>query len=224
MKKAKKIVALLLCAVLLISASVAGTLAYLTQKTATVQNTFTVGKVSLGEDEDGDGIVEGGLDGTKVEQYGVAVTPASRVTKNTYKLIPGHTYIKDPTIHVAVGSEKAYLFVKVVNGIEGIEAEDVAGQTATTIDGQMKDNDWEVYDADNNIYVYKNTVDTVDATDVLDVPVFGSFTLAKDADVGSYAGTDGKVSATITVTAYAVQADGLTRDQAWAALAAKYPS
>ena len=120
MKKAKKIVALLLCAVLLISASVAGTLAYLTQKTATVQNTFTVGKVSLGEDEDGDGIVEGGLDETKVDQYGVAVTPASRVTKNTYKLIPGKTYAKDPVLTVKGTTDvDCWLFFKVVENNPG---------------------------------------------------------------------------------------------------------
>lgn len=98
MKKAKKIVALLLCAVLLIGASVAGTLAFLTSK-ATVTNSFTVGKVVLGEDG------KAGLDEAKVDEYGVAVTPATRVTENTYKLIPGHTYTKDPTVHVGANSE-----------------------------------------------------------------------------------------------------------------------
>ena len=49
MKKAKKILALLLCAVLLIGASVAGTLAYLTFQTNEVKNTFSVGKVNLGD-------------------------------------------------------------------------------------------------------------------------------------------------------------------------------
>ena len=44
-KKAKKVVALLLCAVLLVVGSVTGTMAYLTAND-TVTNTFTVGKVA----------------------------------------------------------------------------------------------------------------------------------------------------------------------------------
>lgn len=197
MKKAKKIVALLLCAVLLIGASVAGTLAYLTQKTATVQNTFTVGKVSLGEDTDGDGIVEGGLDEAKVDEYGVIVEGAARVTANSYKLIPGHSYTKDPTIHVAAGSEPAYLFVKVENGISGIEA-----QGDTTIEAQMKANGWVELSGVADTWYLNKTVSTVDETAVTDVPVFGSFTLRTDADVSTYA------NAEIKITAYAVQADG----------------
>ena len=73
MKKAKKVLVLLLCAVLLISASVAGTLAFLTSK-ATVTNTFTVGKVNLGEDG------KAGLDETKVDEYGVDISKAEKST------------------------------------------------------------------------------------------------------------------------------------------------
>ena len=50
MKKAKKVLTLLLCAALLVGATITGTLAFLTQTTETVTNTFTVGKVQLGED------------------------------------------------------------------------------------------------------------------------------------------------------------------------------
>ena len=61
MKNAKKILVLLLCAVLLVGASVAGTLAYLTSQ-ATVTNSFTVGKVVLGGD------AQAGLDEAKVDE------------------------------------------------------------------------------------------------------------------------------------------------------------
>lgn len=210
MKNAKKIIALLLCAVLLVGASVAGTLAYLTSQTKTVTNTFTVGKVSLGEDEDGDGKIDDGLNEAKVNEYGEKLnsdgavwqegnTLAARVTENTYKLIPGHSYTKDPTIHVAAGSEKSYLYVKVANGISDIE------DASNTIAAQMKANGWEVLNADEGLYYYNGSVNT-DTTDlttgVRDVPVFGSFKLKTDADVSTYS------SATITVTAYAIQADG----------------
>ena len=212
MKKAKKIVALLLCAVLLVCASVAGTLAYLTQQTETVTNTFTVGKVSLGTDADGDDLIDNGLDEAKVNEYGEYVYKTddegnptqelvARVIENTYKLIPGHTYVKDPTIHVAAGSEECYLFVKVENGISGIEA---AGDT---IAQQMEDNKWDALTGASNasnIYFYEEKVSTLSASDVTDIPVFGSFTIDANADVSAYADQTIQVQ----VTAYAVQADG----------------
>ena len=209
MKKAKKIVALLLCAVLLIGASVAGTLAYLTSK-ATVTNSFTVGKVVLGEDG------KAGLDEAKVDEYGVAVTPAARVTENTYKLIPGHTYTKDPTVHVGANSEACWLFVKVENGIANIEADTATGEDPyTKIAKQVTTNGWTLVDGETNIY-YKEAAKTGDTG--ADYIVFSNFRLATNADVSSYA------SAKITVTAYAIQKDGLTVAEAWTALEEAYPA
>lgn len=209
MKKAKKIVALLLCAVLLIGASVAGTLAFLTSK-ATVTNSFTVGKVVLGEDG------KAGLDEAKVDEYGVAVTPAARVTENTYKLIPGHTYTKDPTVHVGANSEACWLFVKVENGIANIEAATATGEDPyTKIAEQVTTNGWTLVDGETNIY-YKEAAKTGDTG--ADYIVFSNFRLATNADVSSYA------SAKITVTAYAIQKDGLTVAEAWTALEEAYPA
>jgi len=219
MKKVKKVVALLLCAVLLMGATVAGTLAYLTSK-ATVTNSFTVGKVVLGEDG------KAGLDEAKVNEYGepvdvdnkvVTLENAPRTTANTYKLIPGHTYTKDPTIHVGANSEACYLFVKVENGIAGIEADAVTGgDSYTKIADQITTiNGWTKLDGEGNIY-YKEAAKTGD--NGADYVVFGNFRLAKNADVSSYA------SEKITVTAYAIQKDGLTAAEAWDALKEAYPS
>ena len=47
MKKAKKVLLLALCAVLLVGATIAGTVAYLTSTTTEVKNTFTAGKVQI---------------------------------------------------------------------------------------------------------------------------------------------------------------------------------
>ena len=109
MKKTKKIVALLLAAVMLVCTTVAATVAYLTANTDVVTNTFTVGSVAIDLDE------------TDVTVYGVKETD-TKVKANTYKLIPGHLYIKDPTVHVKKGSEECWLFIKVSNGIASAEA------------------------------------------------------------------------------------------------------
>ncbi len=182
----KKTLTVLLALVLVIAMSVAGTMAYLTS-TDTVTNTFTVGKVQITLDE------------AKVDEYGDLDASAARVKANTYKLIPGHSYTKDPTIHVAADSEDCYLFVKVEDGLTNIEA-------ATTIADQLKANNWKPVTGVNNVYVYAKGTDAntaVPASDtVTDVPVFGSFTLTGTASVANYA------NAQIKVTAYAIQADG----------------
>lgn len=100
MKTKSKALLLTLCAVLLIAASVLGTMAYLTS-TDTVTNTFTVGKVEIKLDE------------AKVTADGIPVEGAARVTENSYKLMPGTTYTKDPTVTVLKGSEDSYVRMKV---------------------------------------------------------------------------------------------------------------
>ena len=77
-----------------------GTIAYLTSTDA-VKNTFTVGNVSIKLDE------------AKVTEDGKIVEGADRVHENDYKLLPGLTYTKDPTVTVENGSEESYVRMKV---------------------------------------------------------------------------------------------------------------
>ena len=100
MKTKSKALLLTLCAVLLVAASVMGTMAYLTS-TDKVENTFTVGNVKITLDE------------AKVNTDGTLVEGAARVKANSYKLLPGHTYTKDPTVTVIKGSESSYVRMKV---------------------------------------------------------------------------------------------------------------
>lgn len=100
MKTKSKALLLTLCAVLLVAASVMGTMAYLTS-TDKVENTFTVGNVKITLDE------------AKVNTDGTPAAPAERVKANEYKLLPGHTYTKDPTVTVIKGSESSYIRMKV---------------------------------------------------------------------------------------------------------------
>ena len=95
MKTKSKALLLTLCAVLLIAASVLGTMAYLTS-TDTVTNTFTVGNVEI-----------------KLDETDVTDPNGPRVKANSYKLMPGTTYTKDPTVTVLKGSEESYVRMKV---------------------------------------------------------------------------------------------------------------
>lgn len=190
MKTVRKALLVALCAILLVVASVMGTLAYLTDQTGTINNTFTVGNVSFAETA---------LDESVTDEYG-AVTTGRTAEGNEYKLIPGHTYVKDPKIYMSGTTEDAWLFVKVSNGIADIE---IAAADGDTIHEQILANGWEVVDEAKGIYGHTAKVSKNNTIDV-----FGSFTLATDAAVSNYG------DAFITIQAYAVQYDGLDDVQA----------
>lgn len=75
----------LLAFVLVIGCSLGGTLAWLTDKTDAVTNTFTVGDINITLDE----------------------------TTKDYKILPGVDIPKDPKVTVEANSEACWLFVKV---------------------------------------------------------------------------------------------------------------
>lgn len=197
MKSVRKAIIAALCAGTLIVGSVTGTMAYLTSQDEVV-NTFTVGNVAIALDE------------AKVDLNGVATTPAERVDANKYKLMPGHSYSKDPIVHVAGDSEDSYLFVKVENGISAIEGDN-------TIAAQMAAKGWVAVDGVTNVYVYTQNGAPVAVNGGANVTVFENFTVS--GTVEGAALEDCKDSK-ITVTAYAVQADGFagkTAAEIWTA-------
>lgn len=100
MTKMKKIALIAVCAMLLVCVTIGATVAYLTSKDS-VKNTFAVGKVAIKLDE------------AKVDADGNPTKPAERVNANAYKLMPGHTYTKDPTVTVKTPSEASYVRLKV---------------------------------------------------------------------------------------------------------------
>ena len=84
----KKLIALTAAFLLVIGAAVAGTVAWLTDKTQPTVNTFTVGNIDIDLTE----------------------------TTSNYKMVPGQTIAKDPKVSVKAGSEDCWLFVKVEEG------------------------------------------------------------------------------------------------------------
>lgn len=211
MKTRCKALLLSLCAVLLVTVSVLGTMAYLTDKDQVV-NSFTVGSVNIRLDE------------AKANPDGTLVANADRVKENSYKLLPGHTYNKDPMVTVLEGSEPSYVKMTVTftkaSELDAIFAPDGADMTSI----------FNGYDAANWLYKgntkdaaantrtyefwYKETVDALDADVALDalfdsITVPGSITKEQLATIKDM---------TITVNAYAIQADGFVKaEKAWAA-------
>ena len=211
MKTKSKALLLTLCAVLLVAASVMGTMAYLTS-TDKVENTFTVGNVKITLDE------------AKVDTDGTPVTPAARVKANSYKLLPGHTYNKDPMVTVLSGSEASYIKMTVTfskaSALDAIFAP--TGADLTSIFNGYDSANWSYKGntkdagADTRTYEfwYKETVGAPNADVALDA-LFDSITVPGTITNEQLATIEGM---TITVNAYAIQADGFANaEAAWAA-------
>lgn len=200
----KKWALIVVSAMLLVCVSVGATIAYLTS-TDKVENTFTVGKVAITLDE-----AKVNVNGQPTDEEGnvLDVAAAPRVEANGYKLMPGHTYTKDPTVHVAAGSEDCWVFVKVENGISDFETT----EEGKSIVSQILGNKWNVLATETGVYYKKYTSNSA----VVDMKVFEQFKIADNAN--TLTGWADVSKAKVTVTAYAIQADGFdTADKAWTA-------
>ena len=211
MKTRSKALLLTLCAVVLVIATVFGTMAYLTS-TDEVVNTFTVGSVKITLDE------------AKVTTDGKPVEDAERVKANAYHLLPGHTYNKDPMVTVLSGSESSYIKMTVTfskaNELDDIFAPD--GANLISIFNNYDSTNW-IYKgntkddtANTRTYEfwYKETVGAPTADVALDA-LFDSITVPGEITNEQLATIEGM---TITVNAYAIQADGFANaEAAWAA-------
>lgn len=222
----KKILMTCLCVALAVLTIAGTTLAYLTS-TAKVENTFTVGNVKITLDE------------AQVDTDGKALTgdAAKRVYENSYKLMPGHEYDKDPTIHVDASSEDCFIRAKVTltNGKEWVAiATKYAENKVENIITGTDDNIWWVsqpaYDETANTltytFVYKNEGHTNELgkriwtkTDSKDLVLFDKIVIPGDLTNDELATVgDSK----ITVVAEAIQADGFESEaDAWAAFDGK---
>ena len=212
--KMRKWALLAVSALLLVCVSVGATVAYLTA-TDKVVNTFTVGQVAIKLDE-----AKANTDGTLIEG-------ADRVKANTYKLLPGHTYHKDPMVTVLKDSEPSYIKMTVTftkaSALDKIFAP--GGADLTTIFKGYDATNWTAKGSTDNTtddtrtyeFWYKEAVGAPTADVALDalfdsITVPGSITNKQLADIKGM---------TITVNAYAIQADGFANaDAAWTA----YPS
>ena len=128
----KRSVALLLAIAIVVVGVVAGTLAWLTDKTAPVTNTFTTSDINIELTE----------------------------TTTNYKMIPGYTIEKDPKVTVKAKSEACYLFVKfekstnfdaymtyevadgwtALPGVDGVFYQEVDAMEADQVFAVLKDN------------------------------------------------------------------------------------
>lgn len=188
MKKTTKILLLVVCVATLLVGAVAGTYAWLVASTSPVENTFTFGNIDITLTE------------TKGTQTGEG--------QYEFKILPGKTVPKDPTVTVLKGSEKCYLFVEITkeNGFDNYIEYTIA-------DG------WVQLDAVNHPGVYYRTVNSDDVNDQKFPILEGDQVVVKSTV--TKAQIDGMVAAgtlpSMSFVAYAVQFEGFETTGAAAA-------
>lgn len=171
----KKTLALVLALTLLVAGVVGGTLAWLTDRTAEVKNTFTVGDINIGLTE----------------------------TTTDYKMVPGNTIAKDPTVTVKANSEACWLFVKVTKS-ENLD---------TFITYAIAEG-WTALPGVDGVYYREVPASAADQT----FSVLADNAVTVNSDVTKEMLETAKTDApTLTFKAYAIQKDHFaTADAAWA--------
>lgn len=135
-KKLLIVLGALVAVVAIVAASVFGTVAYLTASSK-VSNVFTVGNVYIE-------MFESKVDSEgKIDRTASPLGAKKNSDGNSYHLVPGNSYDKDPTIYVQANSEAAYLFLLVRNDIRSIEVQN--DDSKLTMKKQMEANGWKEY-------------------------------------------------------------------------------
>ncbi|MGI6237062.1 MAG: SipW-dependent-type signal peptide-containing protein [Candidatus Excrementavichristensenella sp.] len=197
-------------ALLLVGVTLGVTVAYLTSQDEVV-NTFTVGDVEIKLDE------------AEANEDGSLVPGADRVQANNYKLVPGRTCNKDPMVTVLQGSEPCYVRMTVTfsHASELDEIFEPGGADLINIFNGYDATNW-IYqgnakDAATNTrtYTFWYKAPVTAENDVALDALFDSITVPGAITNEQLATIEGM---TITVNAYAIQAEGFENAaDAWAA-------
>lgn len=112
--KNKKIMLSVVSGLLVAAVAVGGTLAYLSDKTDTVTNTFNVGSGYIKDDEH---------QGLWLDEVKYGTEDQRTETGNNYgELLPGSIVKKDPTFHMTGGSVESYVIAKVTGVDDAMKA------------------------------------------------------------------------------------------------------
>lgn len=190
----KKTLISIIAVALVICVSIGGVLAYLTAKTDTITNTFTVGNVNL----------------TLTETWNTDSNGDGTNDSWSAKIIPGKTYDKDPVVTVTDDSEDCWLFVKFDENNNPANYFDYTS-TLTSANGWTQGNGTDI---PANVW-YRSVLasDTVKTWHLLDgdtITVNGNKVKAENMDAAA--------KAELAYTAYAVQKEGLDAATAWSKL------
>ena len=143
----KKIIVALLAVVLLIGCGIGGTLAWLLDTTETVSNTFTVGNIWIDLYEHTRG-TDGELTETETKKL------------SDYKIIPGTSEKKDPTVEVLAKSESCWVFIQVQELNNVAATDDTGATTHKYVTWEIDSTVWTKLSENNGVVTYYATPST----------------------------------------------------------------
>lgn len=181
MNKKMRVFLTIAAALVLVAASIGGTVAYLKATTDPVTNTFTPASITI----------------TLTETFNTDTNNDGTNDSWTAKLIPGSTPDKDPKVTVEEGSEKCWVFIEMLN-------------THPAVVLPTLTNKWEKVDgvtpktANATVYRYNSVVDASAADQVLQILADDKVTINPQlVDMPTE-------DVELTFKAYAVQSENLT--------------
>lgn len=179
---------LILTLALVLGCAIGGTVAWLTDETDPVVNTFTYGDINI---------------------------ELKETTGNTYEIVPGNDLAKDPKVTVKAESEDCWLFVKVDknNWPSFVESDGALKVHYTIEDGWT-----ELQDSNGNAVagVYYREVSSPASDTVYDVIKDNTIYVSENLTKEEVAQAKAESAPSLTFKAYAVQKDGISSAiEAW---------
>lgn len=190
MKKSKKFLIAFMAVAMIVASLAAPTYSWLSSKSEKVVNTFAGGAISIIVDE------------AQVDTDGKKIPDGERVTSNSYKYAAGSVLDKDPTPTVLKGSEPCYVFLYVENELNNLFSMNIDTESWINV-------------ADENgkeLYIYHTIVDAESSDeDVTLNPIFTQVTVSEELTQDDVSQLGEKM---LNVTAYAIQTEALSEDDA----------
>lgn len=174
-----------------------------------IKNTYTVGNINITLDE------------ANVSELGLVIDE-KRVIENYYHLMPGYTYVKDPTVTILNGSVDSY--VRILITIDKISIlKEIYGENFTLNDLYNNFNSNWIYSGETIIddtityeYRYQTIINGLNEDKKLE-PLFDSFTVKNDLTKEQLTNLS---SLEIKIIAQAIQATGFQDENtAWQSFA-----
>lgn len=186
-RRRRKITTIVVALMLVVGATIGTTVAWLTDSSETVTDTFTYGKVDIELWE--------GSTNTKWSKSDTvaAVTVANRYNQ---KIVPGAAITYNPYLEVVADSEDSYLFVEIENTNTDCFALELFGN-------------WTLVPNQTNVYYYNTTYTNGSRLQIILSDVVTVKNTVTMKMINEWSAQNG-IQPTITITAYAIQKDYLT--------------
>ncbi len=198
----KRTIALIMALVLVFGAVIGGTIAYLTTSTDPVTNTFVagdIGDLTLTETKDEDSSTAG----------------------NQFIVVPGKEIEKDPMVAYDADTPDVavYVFIKVTAEGWAVASDNVSytfaiGSVTEGLSCKVCEG-WTFLEKDGSDYIYYKTLAA--NTDMAETSLITGDKVTVSANV-TKAELQAAIFKDLSFTAYAIQQESLTAEQAWAAL------